>query len=413
MNALIDMLLALTVLVVLMHRGMKVGRAMFFSALALAVMLGGGPFVLKDSLVAEWHDKELTQTTGYLFVSLSALLLLVNVIGSTMQHIGISQRLAPALQGIFRSRRAALAIIPLLMGMLPTPGGIMLSAPMVRDSGDQIGVDRARQAAINFYFRHQWEPSWPLFPAFPLIKGMLGVSAFSLISHNIVISIAGITAGIVFLLLPSIPPAQGDDYQKRPVHHSFWHIFQAFWPILFTAGLFIKFEIPPAVGILVSIFGLLVFHRVPVSKWKELFRAAKEPDHVLLVFSALLFKLILQATGAVGQVADFMAEINVPSVVIVFVLPFMVSFMTGVTMPTVAITYPFLMAYIGTGQQADLGLQALAFSGILTGLLLTPVHLCLMLSCSYFSAPLVQIIIRMIGPAVVIFLTGIGCVLWL
>ncbi len=90
-----------------------------------------------------------------------------------MGQIGLSARLVPAMHGLFRSRRVALAAIPLVMGLLPTPGGIMLSAPMVREAGDKMGVERSRVAAINFFFRHQWEPIWPLFPAVPLIVTML------------------------------------------------------------------------------------------------------------------------------------------------------------------------------------------------------------------------------------------------
>ena len=123
-----------------------------------------------------------------------------------MQKTGISERLLPSIQGLFKSRRMALVSIPLMMGMLPTPGGIMLSAPMVRELGDRIGMDRNRQAALNYLFRHQWESVWPLFPAVPLVQGMLGVTALRMISYNMVIMAAGIVGGVVFLLLPGLPP---------------------------------------------------------------------------------------------------------------------------------------------------------------------------------------------------------------
>jgi hypothetical protein len=40
----------------------------------------------------------------------------------------------------------------------------------------------------------------------------------------------------------------------------------------------------------------------------------------------------------------------------------------------------------------------LAFSGLLSGILLTPVHLCLPLSAGYFQTPLQRIIVRLIAP---------------
>jgi hypothetical protein len=102
-----------------------------------------------------------------------------------------------------------------------------------------------------------------------------------------------------------------------------------------------------------------------------------------------------------------LTESNVPVLFLVFFLPFIVAFMTGVTMPTVAITFPFLVPFIGTGQQARVELQTLAFAGIVCALLITPVHLCLALSASYFKASLAKIILKVLGPALFVAAAGV------
>lgn len=407
MYALGAILVSLLALVVLLRFRVKIGLSLVVAAGVLAVLLGVTPQAMWGQLVDEWRNKSLTQTTPYLFVSLTSLLLLVNVVGEAMRQIGLSSRLVPAMQGLFRSRRVALAAIPLMMGMLPTPGGIMLSAPMVREAGDKIGVDRSRLAAINFFFRHQWEPVWPLFPAIPLIQGMLGVSAGQLLAHHIVLTAAGIVSGIVFLLLAGIPPRQREHTEARAglrLHtRDFVH---AFWPIAFTAILYIVLDVPPAIAIFLAILGLLLLHRVCVRRWGGIFKAAKEPDMVLLLFGALWFKLNLEAGGAVGSVVDFFAQLHMPASLIVFLLPFLVAASTGVTMGTVAITHPFLMAYITQGGQTNLGLETLAFAGLQFGLSISPIHLCLALSASYFNTPLARIILRVLPPALCIAAAG-------
>ncbi len=85
----------------------------------------------------------------------------------------------------------------------------------------------------------------------------------------------------------------------------------------------------------------------------------------------------------------------------------LVAFLTGVTMPTVAITFPFLIPFIGTGDQAKMGLEVLAFSGLICGLLTTPVHLCLALSAGYFDVPLGKIILKVLGPIVFVAIAGV------
>jgi hypothetical protein len=399
--------LALAVFVILLRCKFRIGRAMILSAVMLQILLAVWPGQLYRSFIEEWQDKPLDQTTGYLFVTLTMLVNLVNVMGLAMKETGISQKLASALQNLFKSRRLAMITIPLLMGLLPTPGGIMLSAPMVRDLADQIGVSRKRSAAINFFFRHQWESIWPLFPAVPLIQGMLGITAAAMIGHNMLITIFGLIGGGFFLLLADIPPKGQQEQIKETWLASLRSFGHAFWPIGLIAGLYMTLNINPAIGILISLALFGITYKISPVRWVGLFKAGFEMDFVLLILGALLFKLNLQAGDSVGAVVRFFTEIHMPVWILLFVLPMIVAALTGLTMPTVAITFPLLIPFIGTGAHAQIGLQTLAFSGLLCGLYLTPVHLCLSLSASYFQAPLGKIIWLLIGPISFIAAAGI------
>ncbi len=406
MYELIAMALALTLLVILLHLKVKLGRSMVLAAIGLAVLLRVTPGEFWQALVNEWIDKPMSQTTGYLFVTLAALIMMVNVFATAMKETGVSQALVPALHGLFRSRRLALAAIPMMMGMLPTPAGIMLSAPMVRDMGDHIGVKRSRLATINFFFRHQWEPVWPLYPAVPLVQSMLGISAFALISHNIAITLAGILGGAVFLLLPGIPKRDENSRPDGRFADNIRNFAHAFWPIVLVAALYAGFNLPPAVGLLLAIIVFMALHKVALVRWPGIFKSGVELDFSLLIFGALLFKLDLEAGNAVEAVVQFFSDINVPGYFVIFFLPFLVSYLTGVTTATVAITFPFLVPFIGTGPQAKVGLETLAFAGLACGLLITPVHLCLALSASYFKTPLAGIMLKLLGPMAFVALAG-------
>ena len=406
MYALIAMALALALLVILLRLKVKLGRSMILSSIALAALLGVTPGEFWQAVAEEWDNKPLNQTTGYLCVTLTALVMFVSVLGAAMKETGVSQRLVPAIQGLFRSRRVALATIPMIMGMLPTPGGIMLSAPMVRDLGDHIGVGRSRQAAINFLFRHQWETIWPLFPAVPLIQSMFGISAFALISHNIAIMLAGTLGGVIFLLLSGIPPRDPEKQSNERFANNIRNFVHAFWPIAVVGALYVGFNLTPALGIFLAIFIFLTIHKVPFNRWPAIFKSGLEVDFAFLILGALLFKLNLEAGQAIGAIVQFLSDMNVPTYFLIFFLPMLVSFLTGVTTPTVAITFPFLMPFIGTGQGAKVALETLAFSGLVCGLLVTPVHLCLALSASYFEAPLMRIVVKLLGPVVFVAAAG-------
>ncbi|MHC4529570.1 MAG: DUF401 family protein, partial [Planctomycetota bacterium] len=279
--------------------------------------------------------------------------------------------------------------------------------PMVRDLGDQIGIERSRSAAVNFWFRHQWETVWPLFPAVPLIQSMLGISALTLISHNFAIMLSGTLGGVIFLLFFGMPPRSRQRVHHNSLGRNLRDFAHAFWPIALVGVLYVGLSLSPAIGLLPAVILFLVIHKVPLRRWAKIFKSGLAVDFLLLVLGALLFKLNLQAGQAIGSVVEFLTQMRVAGPVLIFLLPMIVAFLTGVTMPTVAITFPFLIPFIGTGPQTNVALQTLAFSGLMCGVLCTPVHLCVALSASYFEAPLTKIIVKLLGPLAFIAAAGI------
>lgn len=404
---------ALVLLVILLRLKVRMGVSMIIAAVMATAFLKATPVKLGQALLDEWHDLPLGQNTIWLFITLSALLVFVNVLGRAMQEAGLADRLAPALQTLFRSRRMALAGIPMLMGLLPTPGGIMLSAPLIKGPGEKMGVRAAHLAAINYFFRHLWESVWPLYPAVPLIQGLLGISAWRLLSHNIFLLLAGLMSGTIFLLVFGMPRRPENSDEARPsVGHSLWVFFQALWPIALAAILYALMGLPPGGGLLISIILFFVVYKIRPSRWLAIFRQGFEPDHVLLIFGALLFKLGLTAAAVIPQIVEFLTSLHIPTMMLVFILPFLVAFLTGLSMPAVATTFPILLGFFGTGAEAHVGLQTLAYAGVICGWLTSPIHLCLSLSVSYFQASYTAILLKILGPTICIL--GVGLLMaWL
>jgi integral membrane protein (TIGR00529 family) len=405
MYALIAIGIALVLLVILLRLKVRLGPAMIIAAVALAILLRVTPAAFWQTLVNEWQNERLSKRAPYMFVTLSALVILVNVLGISMKEARVTDRLAPALHGLFRSRRLALAAVPFLMGMLPTPGGIMLSAPIVKELADRIGVDRSKAAAINLLFRHQWETIWPLYPAIPFIQNMFGVSAIAIILHNLPIMLAGVIGGAIFILLTGIPP-KDKQHRSEPFKDNLRNFAHALWPIILVAVLYVTLDLTPALGMLLVVVLFLLFHRISFDRWSSIFKAGIKIDYILLIGGALIFKVNLNAACAVDSVVLFLQDMNIPPHVFIFFLPMLVSFMLGLTFPTVAITFPFFVHFTGTGPEAKLGLETLAFAGLMCGILITPVHLCVTLSADYFETPLLKVVVKLLAPLVFVAAAG-------
>jgi hypothetical protein len=213
--------------------------------------------------------------------------------------------------------------------------------------------------------------------------------------------------GAIFLLLGIGPRKSKNVAQGRHFGRNLSDFTHAFWPIALAAALYAAWDIPPALGILIALIGFLTLHKLSFNRWLQIFKAAKEPDLVLLVGGALFFKLILEAGRAIPELMDLLAASNIPPYLVIFFLPLSAAFLTGIASASIAITFPLLAPLIGTGAGARIGLEALAFSGLLCGLFVTPVHLCLPLSAGYFQVPLPGIIVKLLLPVVFIAAAGV------
>jgi hypothetical protein len=107
---------------------------------------------------------------------------------------------------------------------------------------------------------------------------------------------------------------------------------------------------------------------------------------IYMVAAILVFKGILEDSGAVMQMSQEMLRWHFALVPIAIVLPFLVGMVAGITIAFVGATFPILISLIQSMGQTDLILpyMMLALASGFAGVLLSPLHLCLQLSNSYF-----------------------------
>ena len=56
----------------------------------------------------------------------------------------------------------------------------------------------------------------------------------------------------------------------------------------------------------------------------------------------------------------------------------------------------------------ELGVETLAFAGVVFGLAISPIHLCLALSASYFNTSLMRIILKVLPAALCVVAAGLA-----
>jgi hypothetical protein len=89
---------------------------------------------------------------------------------------------------------------------------------------------------------------------------------------------------------------------------------------------------------------------------------------------------------------------------VVFAVPFVVGFLTGITSAYIGVGFPVVLPLLGVGDLTYRAGMLMAFAGGFMGVMASPVHLCLVLTNDYFRASLPRTLLLL---AIPIILTSI------
>ena len=363
--------------------------------------------------------------TGWSTFYLVAIIVLILFLSRLMEQSGHLQRIVYAFILVVKDRRAVSALVPALIGLLPMPGGALFSAPLVKKTMGNIPIPAERKAIINYWFRHVWEYWWPLYPGFILAVGLLGVSPWKLMAVQFPLAVFCVISGMIFLLLPL------KELKKREGPANRWESFRMLLkeaaPLLSVVviivvlnllrrileGAGLEMTYPPELSVLVGIvvcIGLVI--RTNHLGWKDLIRAIRDRkylDFIFLILAIMVFKGVLSGSSIILEIKNELLDYRIPLLLIITVLPFISGLVTGIAVGFVGSSFPVIIPLLaGLPPLAYLAHAALAYSCGYMGMMLSPVHLCLVVSKDYFRAGLPSCYYLLVKLVVlVVVLTGV------
>lgn len=378
-------------------RFMPLYACVFGGSVLIGLWMGGSIGPILVSVVAE--------STSSQALWLALVITLILILSDLLAKSGQQQRIVATFQAISPSRRFTSAALPALIGLLPMPGGALFSAPMVDTAIGKDNVKPEIKVAINYWFRHIWEFWWPLYPGIILAISLFSVPAWKLIAAQIPLTFASVVAGILFVL-PSLSTSPSAD--SRFSRNGLVELLREVMPITVVVG--VLFGMQAAVGVVESVLGaslgwpqylsftlalvasiLLVVRRNSLSAGL-VSAAALNPGvlrMVLTVLGIMAFKGMLVHSGAIEQVRLELAAYHVPSLVVVSLLPFIAGLVTGIAFAFVGVSFPLVVALLPQGH-SPFPYAVLAYGFGYMGMMLSPLHLCLLVTKEYFRADLIE-----------------------
>jgi hypothetical protein len=107
----------------------------------------------------------------------------------------------------------------------------------------------------------------------------------------------------------------------------------------------------------------------------------------------------METSGSVESLSLYFAAKGIPLMPTLFVLPLVTGLLTGLTIGFVGATFPLIISLADGGTA---GAVTFAFAAGFTGVLLSPVHVCLVLTREYFGADMGGIYRKMLFPAALV-----------
>lgn len=336
-------------------------------------------------------------------LEMTATLALTMVMENLLRTTGMLKRMVESLSAALSDRRVVMAAMPAMIGMLPSPGGAVFSAPMVAEASRGVAADAEQKALINYWYRHIWEYVSPLYPGIILAAGLSGISTQQLFLAHLPFALTVIMAGAWFCFRDI--PRQSADVGGEAVAGSRAGQFGTFLlmssPILISLSLVVIFKVSAVIALGGGVLTLFAAHRLGPARIIKTLSESLSFKALLLVIGIMIFQEMLKATGAIAGISSFFAASALPVPLLVALIPFIAGLMTGLTVGYIGITFPLLLPLMGADQPL-LWLEALAFASGFAGVMLSPVHLCFVLTREYFKADTAIVYHRLLLPSALV-----------
>ena len=308
-------------------------------------------------------------------------------------------------------------LLPAILGLVPMPGGAMFSAPLVKKTVDGKDLSPEWKSAANYWFRHLCEYWWPLYPVVIVTLSVLPIPIWKFVLLQLPFTLASILAGVLFILWPQrrnltlkaeeMESRKGGGYVLLPlaiVAVSIMTLPQLLGWLLPS----LSASVAKLLGMLIGLcLGLAVIARFRKGVVKEAmlkrFFTRKNLNILLTLVGVMFFKSLLESSGVIPEAGRELAAHNMPLIVVVGALPFLAGLVTGIAVGFAGTTFPLIVGLIaaeGSGLTVVAALPV-AFGMGYAGMMLSPLHLCLLLTKDYFEANLFKIY-RYLVPCVIV-----------
>ncbi len=413
--ALVRVFFIFALIVLAIRKKFSLGNAFFFGSVGMGLLFGLAPDGMAQSMFRSLTDPQT--------VSLAVIVSLILVLSHSMEAAGQMERLLSRFQGLIKKPKLNIVVFPALIGLLPMPGGAIFSAPMVKTLGKTLLLKNSQLSYINYWYRHIWEYWWPLYPGVLLTTTLANLNLWLF-----VVFLSPLTAVAMIIGYWPVRALNGNGDETSPqknLRPPILPFLKELLPILIVivvgivagnvfslfllpAGITVSKELGLIFALFIAIHWVWQANGISGAQKKRILFQKQLLNLFYMVAAILVFKGILEDSHAVEAISRELLAWQIPLVPITILLPFLVGGVAGITIAFVGTTTPILIQLIHAAGEGHhmLAYMMLALASGFAGVLLSPLHLCLLLSNEYFATPLSHVYRHLYLPSAALVLAS-------
>jgi len=375
----IGFFLAVAALLVISKKNL--GVAMFVSAFILGV------FTIPESLLLTvWSSLSDSST-----ILLAIIVGLIPLIGGTMNETGQMDKL---ISNMRIGKKPFLMLSPALVGLLPMPGGALLSAPIIEKAGR--GISNEKKAGINVWFRHILYLVYPISANLIVSTAAARIDLYQPIPYLIIVLLFSLFLGYFFFLRGSSGKLE---YEKE---FSLKDLVLPLTVLLIAPLLDVLIkallnptvkEIGTLISVIVSLITAMIFGKTGLKKFYGIMIKSKPWSFAFMMMGIMVFLGVFKHSGILELFEDVPVTPE-----ILFGIAFTLGFVTGRVITPAGIVFPIYLTKFGS---VSLPAFALIYFGIFLGYVLTPVHPCVSLTAESLKVEIKDYLKAVIPPVAI------------
>ena len=300
-----------------------------------------------------------------------------------------------ALLGLTNSRRISAEIAPMCVGLIPSPGAVVLGGAMV-DSIYKDSVSNEDKNFVTSYFRHVPESFAPIYGSVVLACELANVPTGDFVLSMLPLVVLLVLLGHV-MVMRRLPEGTGLPEKKDKVQDA-KNLFLSLWPVTAIIIIVMLTNIDVYVVTICIIVLYFFVNRFAFDHIQPFFRSSFDANIIVSTVFILIFKDYIMNTDAVESLPRLFSSLPIPEYLTFSIIVFIGSVIVGST-AIIAIAIPLAYVTIPDGGTPLLVLlSSMAFAAMQVSIS----HICLFLSSAYFKVEVTSLIRRTV-PIITVF----------